>query len=869
MKAIKGLLLCSIMLIFFELTGGQNIKGATPNLPSEGLPVNSATRALIIGISDYQSEQISDLKYADVDAKAFAEWLKSPGGGNVPEENIKILINNFATISAVADGFNMLADSSQEGDKVIIYFSGHGDVETKIQGQWGFLLCHDSPSRNYIAGSYPINYLQAIISTITLEKKAKVLLVTDACHAGKLAGSKINGSNLTNAELAQQFSNEVKILSCQSNEFSLESQEWGGGRGVFSWVLTNGLYGLADFNNDKKITLRELDNYLSDKVPNITAPHHQNPVTIGDKAAIIAYVDELSIQKYTNENSRELYTQNQINLKGMESVIVSSADSIVQKKYHQFLEAIENHKLMSPKGICANDLFEELKNKNSIEPLKNLMRRNLAIALQDEVQQALNALLESEPEEVSNWRTNPEKYSTYPDQLGRAIELLGEKNIFTKSIRSKKLYFEAYLLVRNLADKEILPMVRDSIRNKAKAILLKAIELEPKAAYLYHLIGTLYFLNFPERTDSMLIWMQMAIELSPKWAMPQIDMAYEYQSVSKFDQVEKWLNFALENNPDSYVVRERISWLRQAQNRTDETIEICHNLIKEKPQLLNAYFTLYFTYIFRREFEKALEIINYHPDKCSFLLYTSHGFNPFFRMRRNQEAIQTLKTCYESKPPSALEQFFYSLQMGLGLAESGNFTEAWPFLIEAEKNASWPGLLFMINLTKGKIKVAEGDFVEAENIIRNTFIQNKLNAAPLAWLARMEARKNNHTTADSLFKIAMDLRIGTAWDDNMAQEEVCCLYAMYLIETGNTEKVDELLAKADSYAFGKGYLSPYGNACLAAKNKDFKKAISELEIALDHYFPNPKIIMDEPLLKEIRKTKKFRELMKKHFDLNE
>ncbi|MBK7305024.1 MAG: hypothetical protein IPI90_17740 [Saprospiraceae bacterium] len=46
-----------------------------------------------------------------------------------------------------------------------------------------------------------------------------------------------------------------KILSCQPNEFSLEGEQWGGGRGVFSYHLVDGLFGLADRNNDGLITL--------------------------------------------------------------------------------------------------------------------------------------------------------------------------------------------------------------------------------------------------------------------------------------------------------------------------------------------------------------------------------------------------------------------------------------------------------------------------------------------------------------------------------------------------------------------------------------------------------------------------------------
>ncbi len=42
----------------------------------------TTTRAVVVGISDYQDEKISDLKYAHRDAIAFAAWLQSPAGGS-------------------------------------------------------------------------------------------------------------------------------------------------------------------------------------------------------------------------------------------------------------------------------------------------------------------------------------------------------------------------------------------------------------------------------------------------------------------------------------------------------------------------------------------------------------------------------------------------------------------------------------------------------------------------------------------------------------------------------------------------------------------------------------------------------------------
>ncbi|MBK8492539.1 MAG: caspase family protein [Saprospirales bacterium] len=45
------------------------------------LPEPGATYAVVVGISDYQSPDIPDLRFAHRDAQAFADLLKSAGGG--------------------------------------------------------------------------------------------------------------------------------------------------------------------------------------------------------------------------------------------------------------------------------------------------------------------------------------------------------------------------------------------------------------------------------------------------------------------------------------------------------------------------------------------------------------------------------------------------------------------------------------------------------------------------------------------------------------------------------------------------------------------------------------------------------------------
>ncbi|MBK9017598.1 MAG: caspase family protein [Saprospiraceae bacterium] len=461
---------------------------------------NSTTRAVVIGISDYQAPAIPDLQFADRDANAFAEWLRSPAGGSVPETNITLLTNAEATGGKFAMALTGLIDECKPGEHAIIYFSGHGDVETKTVFQLGFLLCHDSPASNYMGGGFNLVNLQAVISTLAANG-VQTLVVTDACRAGKLAGSTVNGAQLTNANLAKPWNNEVKILSCQPNEFSIEGEQWGGGRGVFSYHLVEGLTGLADGNGDKAVNLMEIGRYLEERVPTEAAPHPQVPFTVGDRLATVAQVDADALALLEMDKSRQSTSFKTTGMRGLGDALLSKGDSAM---YQAFLAALDSGNLLEPAGNCADDYYRQLVKVEGLRPVWGLMRRNFAAALQDEVQQALNALMESDPYEVNHWRFNAERYSRYPVYLARSLELVGENHYLYKTLLARKLYFEAYALMKQ-ASEESDPVRRDSFRLLAKAKLLDALRLEPSAAYLYHAIGFMHFNTVPYQSDSLFI----------------------------------------------------------------------------------------------------------------------------------------------------------------------------------------------------------------------------------------------------------------------------------------------------------------------------------------------------------------------------
>lgn len=492
----------------------QNEKGLTPaskkNPSSTGV-----TYAVVVGISDYQDAGIPDLNFADKDAEAFAEWLRSPAGGSLDIDHLRVLINKDATAGKVAAALDWLMEQTKEGDQAIIYFSGHGDVERKTISQPGFLLCWDSPAKVYMGGgTFGLAYFQEIITTLSVQMKAKVLVVTDVCHAGKLAGSQIGGAQITGANLARQYASEIKILSCQPDEFSVEGVQWGGGRGVFSYHLVEGLFGFADQNSDKAVTVGELDRYLEENVTAEAAPQSQVPILVGNKTERLALVNDGLLADLKQKKATNLAIFGASNNKGLEDDVLSKQDSDIVRKYFAFKRALQENRFFEPAGNCAESLYAELTKEEGLAPLYSSMKRNYAAALQDGAQQELNTMLKTglTEEVLSGWRS-VNVYKNYAVWLDRAAKLLGENHYMFAELMARKYFFEG--------------KIQEKPKDK-RAYFHKALQWQPDMPHAYvELINTCS----KTEVDSAAFFAQKAMDLVPNWVVPRIWLAFYYERV--------------------------------------------------------------------------------------------------------------------------------------------------------------------------------------------------------------------------------------------------------------------------------------------------------------------------------------------------
>lgn len=133
--------------------------------------------ALCIGINDYPGTDM-DLRGCVNDAKDWSDTLKARG------YNVNILLDEQATKSNMVEAMSKLIVNSNEGDSLVITFSGHGTYQPDMSGDefdgLDEALCPYDIHTNHSALTD-----DEIRNLFSLRKSGvHLLLISDSCHSG-------------------------------------------------------------------------------------------------------------------------------------------------------------------------------------------------------------------------------------------------------------------------------------------------------------------------------------------------------------------------------------------------------------------------------------------------------------------------------------------------------------------------------------------------------------------------------------------------------------------------------------------------------------------------------------------------------------
>jgi len=240
--------------------------------------------AIIVGISKYQHEGWN-LNYADRDAEALYELLQTGTGGGFAKDHILKLTNAEATTAAITRALRSFLKRPAKDDVVLLYFSCHGVTDPERPGIV-YVMTHDTDPADISGTALPMREINLCLQDYLLSERT--VIIADTCHSAAIGGpgrrSTAGPSTAAVNEYLLGVSRARKgtalLTSAEATEVALEDEKWGGGHGVFTHFLLEGMRGGADrIDPDGVVTLGELFEFVRQKVIDETGSH-QHP-TIG------------------------------------------------------------------------------------------------------------------------------------------------------------------------------------------------------------------------------------------------------------------------------------------------------------------------------------------------------------------------------------------------------------------------------------------------------------------------------------------------------------------------------------------------------------------------------------------------------------
>jgi len=181
--------------------------------------LHAKSQALLIGIGQYPEQQLLEGPVNDV-ALLRNILLQNE---NFSNEHIKVLLNEEATKSNILNTLNGILESTVRGDKIVLYFSGHGtsalntDIDADLPSYSGALVPYDIGN---ISSKDELNKrlligrrdLRPVLSKLDATG-AEVLVLVDACFSGNV----VRGDDDARI-LPQRVLNFSELLQFQQKE---------------------------------------------------------------------------------------------------------------------------------------------------------------------------------------------------------------------------------------------------------------------------------------------------------------------------------------------------------------------------------------------------------------------------------------------------------------------------------------------------------------------------------------------------------------------------------------------------------------------------------------------------------------------------
>jgi uncharacterized caspase-like protein len=261
--------------------------------------------AFVIGINDYPAETgLNSLKGAVADAAEFADWVLHPNGGAVAPANLFLwtfpapvahspvvaqymanptpwpMVNpDFGcapTALEINQGVNLVARQAKAAgaNRLYVFFAGHG-FQTKEVGY------ADPPQTCFVAGNFDPEMMAAglvpcddMARMLKAQGPPEIVLFLDACRSD--ASLRV-ARPLPPWNVVNDPGHNLRVCvgrAAQEQRVAYEVPHGSPNRGAFTTLLVNGL---RTHRVGNRLTLKELDSFVSEGIAALVSPYEQYP----------------------------------------------------------------------------------------------------------------------------------------------------------------------------------------------------------------------------------------------------------------------------------------------------------------------------------------------------------------------------------------------------------------------------------------------------------------------------------------------------------------------------------------------------------------------------------------------------------------
>lgn len=206
--------------------------GQTPEL--KPLVVQGGYYALVIGISNYAS--LEPLPTAANDAQAVAAILRDAYGMKV-----NTLLDQNATRGNILDAIEVFQRLLKPADKLIIYYAGHGQLDS------------DTQAASWLPADANLDSLAQWIPTETITASLKripagqILIVADSAYSGTLTRARQMelADPATRVQYLKGLADKVSRVVITSGALQPVAMDGGNGLSLFATAFTGALQGMS------------------------------------------------------------------------------------------------------------------------------------------------------------------------------------------------------------------------------------------------------------------------------------------------------------------------------------------------------------------------------------------------------------------------------------------------------------------------------------------------------------------------------------------------------------------------------------------------------------------------------------------------